>query len=106
MANAFRWRDSVGPYEERPGHYGDLWKYWSDDGFGYFEGLQVCDFAFNSHSPFESVLEINLRELVQTMLLKCICAQASQFLSSGVRKWPFQLRLLLLLNPFSCCGVC
>ncbi|KAG0606556.1 hypothetical protein M758_9G150800 [Ceratodon purpureus] len=29
MANAFRWRDSVGPYEERPGHYGDVWNYWT-----------------------------------------------------------------------------
>ncbi|KAG0560956.1 hypothetical protein KC19_9G026500 [Ceratodon purpureus] len=43
MANAFRWRDSVGPYEERPGHYGDVWNYWTDDGFGYFEGLQLAE---------------------------------------------------------------
>lgn len=41
MRNAFRWKDSVGAWEERPGHYGDVWDYWTDDGFGYFEGLQV-----------------------------------------------------------------
>lgn len=41
LPNAWRWRDSVGPFEERPGHYGDVWNYWSDDGFGYYEGLQV-----------------------------------------------------------------
>jgi alpha-L-arabinofuranosidase len=27
LTNAFRWRDSVGPYENRPGHYGDVWNY-------------------------------------------------------------------------------
>ncbi|XP_024377237.1 alpha-L-arabinofuranosidase 1 isoform X2 [Physcomitrium patens] len=43
LVNAFRWRDSVGPYENRPGHYGDVWYYWSDDGFGYFEGLQLAE---------------------------------------------------------------
>lgn len=48
LANAFRWRDSVGDYENRPGHYGDVWNYWSDDGFGYFEGLQVCKFIHSS----------------------------------------------------------
>ncbi|KAI5381406.1 hypothetical protein KIW84_UN0753 [Lathyrus oleraceus] len=37
---AFRWKDTVGAWEERPGHYNDIWKYWTDDGFGYFEGLQ------------------------------------------------------------------
>ncbi|KAG0576183.1 hypothetical protein M758_5G063200 [Ceratodon purpureus] len=43
LTNAFRWRDSVGPYENRPGHYGDVWNYWSDDGFGYYEGLQLAE---------------------------------------------------------------
>jgi alpha-N-arabinofuranosidase len=41
LINSFRWRETVGPYEERPGHYGDVWNYWTDDGFGFFEGLQV-----------------------------------------------------------------
>ncbi|KAI5437092.1 hypothetical protein KIW84_023280 [Lathyrus oleraceus] len=36
-----RWKDTVGAWEERPGHYNDIWKYWTDDGFGYFEGLQA-----------------------------------------------------------------
>ncbi|KAJ0042492.1 hypothetical protein Pint_18393 [Pistacia integerrima] len=33
----------VGPWEERPGHYGDVWKYWTDDGMGYFEFLQLSE---------------------------------------------------------------
>ncbi|KAI5422298.1 aspartate-semialdehyde dehydrogenase-like protein, variant 2 [Lathyrus oleraceus] len=36
LRDAFRWKASVGPWEERPGHFGDVWKYWTDD------GIQVC----------------------------------------------------------------
>ncbi|KAH1069620.1 hypothetical protein AAZX31_03G105000 [Glycine max] len=43
LRNAFRWKDSVGPWEERPGHFGDVWSYWTDEGFGYFEGLQLAE---------------------------------------------------------------
>ncbi|TKY62768.1 Alpha-L-arabinofuranosidase 1 [Spatholobus suberectus] len=43
LRNAFRWKDSVGPWEQRPGHFGDVWSYWTDDGFGYFEGLQLAE---------------------------------------------------------------
>nr|CAD1817330.1 unnamed protein product [Ananas comosus var. bracteatus] len=39
--NAFRWKATVGPWEERPGHFGDVWMYWTDDGLGYFEFLHV-----------------------------------------------------------------
>lgn len=41
LRNAFRWKASVGPWEERPGHFGDVWMYWTDDGLGYYEFLQV-----------------------------------------------------------------
>lgn len=41
LTNAFRWKETVGPWEERPGHFNDAWKYWTDDGLGYFEFLQV-----------------------------------------------------------------
>lgn len=44
LRNAFRWKDRVGPWEQRPGHFGDVWSYWTDEGFGYFEGLQVSTF--------------------------------------------------------------
>ncbi|RHN47605.1 putative non-reducing end alpha-L-arabinofuranosidase [Medicago truncatula] len=43
LRNAFRWKDTVGPWEERPGHFNDIWNYWTDDGFGYFEGLQLSE---------------------------------------------------------------
>lgn len=43
LLNAFRWKETVGPWEERPGHLGDVWGYWSDDGLGYLEYLQLAE---------------------------------------------------------------
>ncbi|XP_043691447.1 alpha-L-arabinofuranosidase 1-like [Telopea speciosissima] len=43
LRNAFRWRETIGPWEERPGHFGDVWMYWTDDGLGYFEFLQLAE---------------------------------------------------------------
>ncbi|XP_008786787.1 alpha-L-arabinofuranosidase 1-like [Phoenix dactylifera] len=43
LRNAFRWKSTIGPWEERPGHFGDVWQYWTDDGLGYFELLQLAE---------------------------------------------------------------
>ncbi|KAL0316706.1 UNVERIFIED_CONTAM: Alpha-L-arabinofuranosidase 1 [Sesamum radiatum] len=43
LVNAFRWKETVGAWEERPGHFGDVWQYWTDDGLGYFEFLQLAE---------------------------------------------------------------
>ncbi|XP_057971979.1 alpha-L-arabinofuranosidase 1-like [Malania oleifera] len=43
LRNAFRWKETIGPWEERPGHFGDVWMYWTDDGIGYFEFLQLTE---------------------------------------------------------------
>ncbi|KAJ8449143.1 hypothetical protein Cgig2_004198 [Carnegiea gigantea] len=43
LSNGFRWKETVGPWEERPGHLGDVWNYWSDDGLGYLEYLQLAE---------------------------------------------------------------
>nr|BAH85834.1 alpha-L-arabinofuranosidase [Dionaea muscipula] len=43
LRNAFRWKETVGPWQERPGHFGDVWNYWTDDGLGYFEFLQLAE---------------------------------------------------------------
>ncbi len=42
MANAFRWKTTVGPIETRPGHW-NLWGYRTSDGMGYHEFLQMCE---------------------------------------------------------------
>ncbi|CAI5945705.1 unnamed protein product [Closterium sp. NIES-64] len=58
LANAFRWRSTIGPWELRPGHFNDRWGYWSDDGLGFFEYLQFAEdlgatpiWVFNSGEP-------------------------------------------------------
>ncbi|XP_021745585.1 alpha-L-arabinofuranosidase 1-like [Chenopodium quinoa] len=43
LRNAFRWKETVGPWEDRPGHFGDVWMYWTDDGLGYYEFLQLSE---------------------------------------------------------------
>lgn len=43
LRNAFPWRQSIGPWEERPGHFGDVWGYWTDDGLGFYEFLQLAE---------------------------------------------------------------
>ncbi|XP_057767395.1 alpha-L-arabinofuranosidase 1-like [Salvia miltiorrhiza] len=43
LMNAFRWRETIGSWEERPGRFNDVWQYWIDDGLGYFEYLQLAE---------------------------------------------------------------
>ncbi|KAF0907596.1 hypothetical protein E2562_018401 [Oryza meyeriana var. granulata] len=43
LRNAFQWSETVGPWEERPGHFNDAWGYWTDDGLGFFEFLQLAE---------------------------------------------------------------
>ncbi len=40
--NAFRWKNTIGPIETRPGHW-NLWGYRTSDGMGYHEFLQMCE---------------------------------------------------------------
>ena len=42
LANAFRWKRTIGDVAERPGHW-NLWGYRSNDGLGYLEYLQLCE---------------------------------------------------------------
>lgn len=49
LINAFRWSETVGPWEERPGHFNDAWAYWTDDGLGFFEFLQVSTCCYLSN---------------------------------------------------------
>ena len=62
LRNAFRWKETIGPWEERPGHFADVWMYWTDDGLGYFEFLQVGIF-------FSSVIQ----ECLEFPLKSCFC---------------------------------
>ncbi|KAK9747959.1 hypothetical protein RND81_02G026600 [Saponaria officinalis] len=76
LANAFRWKETVGPWEERPGHLGDVWNYWSDDGLGYLEYLQLAEdlgaepvwVINNGFSHTDSVDPSLIQPFVQEML--------------------------------------
>ncbi len=42
LAERFRWKNTLGDVAQRPGHY-NLWGYYSNDGLGYHEYLQLCE---------------------------------------------------------------
>lgn len=39
----FQWKKTIGGIEERPGHMNQNWGYYSSDGLGYDEYLQLCE---------------------------------------------------------------
>lgn len=39
----FAWKNTIGPVEQRPGHQNTAWGYWSTDGFGIHEYLQLAE---------------------------------------------------------------
>jgi len=41
--DAFRWKQTLGDMASRPGHWNTSWNYWSTDGLGYHEYLQLCE---------------------------------------------------------------
>ena len=41
--NRFEWKNTIGPIEERPGHYCVNWNYNVSDGFGFHEMLQLTE---------------------------------------------------------------
>jgi alpha-L-arabinofuranosidase len=42
-ADRFQWSNTIGPIENRPGHYNSAWGYWSTDGMGLDEYLQMAE---------------------------------------------------------------
>ncbi len=43
FATRFEWSDTIGPVQNRPGHYNSAWGYWSTDGMGLDEYLQMAE---------------------------------------------------------------
>jgi alpha-L-arabinofuranosidase len=39
----FDWKTTVGPIEDRPGHFNSAWGYWSQDGMGLLEYLEMAE---------------------------------------------------------------
>ena len=43
VATRFDWRTTIGPIEDRPGHENTAWGYWSQDGMGLLEYLELAE---------------------------------------------------------------
>jgi alpha-L-arabinofuranosidase len=43
LRNAFRWKTTVQDIAQRPGHLNDTWAYYSTDGLGFHEYLQLAE---------------------------------------------------------------
>ena len=43
QTNRFEWKKTIGPIEERPGHYNNNWMYPVTDGLGMMEYLEFCE---------------------------------------------------------------
>nr|QOL01194.1 putative extracellular protein TR9_006 [Trebouxia lynnae] len=43
LDDAYWWKPSAGPIQDRPGHYNGPWHYWSTDGMGAFEYFQLAE---------------------------------------------------------------
>jgi alpha-L-arabinofuranosidase len=39
----FDWEETVGPIQDRPGHFNSAWGYWSQDGMGLLEYLELAE---------------------------------------------------------------
>jgi hypothetical protein len=42
VATRFDWRQTIGPLRDRPGHFDSAWDYWSQDGMGLLEYLELA----------------------------------------------------------------
>ncbi|RKS75495.1 concanavalin A-like lectin/glucanase superfamily protein [Motilibacter peucedani] len=43
LATHFDWKTTIGPVDERPGHQNTAWGYWSSDGMGILEYLEMAE---------------------------------------------------------------
>jgi alpha-L-arabinofuranosidase len=43
IATRFDWETTIGPIAERPGHFDSAWGYWSQDGLGLLEYLELAE---------------------------------------------------------------
>ncbi len=39
----FDWENTIGPIQDRPGHFNSAWGYWSEDGMGLLEYLELAE---------------------------------------------------------------
>lgn len=90
LKEAFNWEASLGPMENRPGHW-DLWGYWNTDGMGMFEYLLLAEeletepvwVANNGVAHWESVNPNSLRPWIDSALASLEFAMGSVWTPHG-----------------------
>ncbi len=114
MANAFRWKTTVGDVMGRPGHW-NLWGYRSTDGLGLHEYLQMCEdlgaaplFGINVGMAHEDSVPMDkMDEMVQDALDAIEYANGPATSKWGAMRAaaghpaPFNLRLMEIGNENS-----
>ncbi len=43
LSTYFNWKNTIGPVQDRPGHFNSAWGYWSQDGMGLLEYLEMAE---------------------------------------------------------------
>lgn len=84
LANSWQWKKTIGPVEQRPGHW-NIWGWHTTDGMGYFEYLQMCEdlgaapllvvndgISHDANKPYDTIYEYvpmeKMDEVVQDAL--------------------------------------
>lgn len=112
LANAFRWKSSIGDVTRRPGHWNGIWNYFSTDGLGFHEYLQLCEdigakplFGINCGMSHNEVVPMaELRPFVQDALDAIEYANGSTNTTWGAMRAvnghpaPFNLRFVEVGN--------
>ncbi|XP_020580500.1 alpha-L-arabinofuranosidase 1-like isoform X2 [Phalaenopsis equestris] len=112
LRNAFRWKETLVPWEERSGHFGDVWMYWTDEGLGYYEFLQLAEdlgaspvwVVNNGVSHNDQVATPNILAFVQDTLDSIEFARGSPNSTWGSRRTamghpePFELKYVAVGN--------
>ncbi len=61
LENAYRWKDTIGPIEERKANY-NLWGYHQSYGIGFFEYLLLSEHQQSPYQSFNSGMSCQVRE--------------------------------------------
>ena len=67
LRTRWNWKNTVGPKQQRAGHYNTIWRYWVTDGFGMPEMLRLTELigakpliaVYTGYSPYSNYVPLN-----------------------------------------------
>ena len=67
LRTRWQWKKSIGPRQQRSGHYNSIWRYWVTDGFGLTEMLRLTEAIgaapliaiYTGYSPWSNYVPLN-----------------------------------------------